>query len=186
MPYGSPTFGITAPCLGEPITVAALQAHVLSTEAALVTVNATALKARTRPAVTVTGVTAYTAGVAVVPSFNTEIVDTDNMFTLSAPTVLTVNTPGTYLINFICSSNLLSTNTSHRGEILVNGNPIASMKQGLGVAGLNGPANPMQIHALAPLLVGGNTISVRVTVTGVGNDNIFPSLSATLISYGGS
>lgn len=186
MPYSSPNFGITAPCLGELITATALQSHVLTTEAALVTVNATATKARVRPTVTVTGSSAYTAGVAVIPPFTAEIADTDSMFDLATPTVLTVRTNGSYWITFRCSSNLASTNTSHKGEILVNGSPIASMKQGMGVVGTNGPANPLGIHAFAPLLVVGNTISVRVTVTGVGNANTFPQVSATLITYGGS
>lgn len=186
MPYSSPTFGITAPCLGELVTVAALQDNVNTTEAALIAVNATALKARVRPAATVTGVSAYVVGVPVIPPYTAEVVDTDNMFDFGAPTVLTIRTAGTYLINLTSLTNLVSTNTSHRAEILVNGNPIASMEQGLGVAGINGPANPLQLHALAPLLLVADTISVRITVNGVGNASTFPSLSATLISYGGS
>lgn len=186
MGYISPNFGITAPCLGETITLAALQGHVMTTDAALVAVNATALKARVRPAATVSGQANYTVGVSVIPPYVTEVVDTDNMFSFGTPTVLTVNTAGSYLINVLASTNLTSTNTSHRCEILINGNPIASMEQGLGVAGLNGPANPMQLQALAPLLVAADTISVRITVQGVGNATTFPTLSATLISYGGS
>lgn len=186
MPYSSPNFAITAPCLGEPLTAAALQGHVLSTEAALQSVNTVAAKARVRPTATVTGVAAFTAGVALVPAFNAEVFDNDNMFTLAAPTVLTINTNGSYVVTLKSSSNLLSTNTSHRAEILLNGNPIASIEQGMGVVGTNGPATPISLHAFAPLLVAGNTISARITVNGVGNSNTFPQLSATLITYGGS
>lgn len=187
MAYSSPNFAIPAPCVGDDITLADLQNYATATESAISTVSATALKARVRPAATLYYLngTPYTAGVAVIPSFGLEVLDTDNMFTLAAPTILTINTPGTYLVNFLSASNMSSTNTSHKAEILLNGATVATGKGGSGIAGA-GPPNPIAVSTLLPLLVAGNTISVRVTVTGVGNDSTFPKLSAALISYGGS
>ena len=185
MPYSSPTFGITAPCIGDPITVPVLQGHVTTTEAALQVVTATGTKARLRPYAVVSGSSAYTVGVPVIPPFSNEILDTDNMWNVGSPTVLTINTAGTYVVSFQCSTNMINTNTSHKGEILLNGNPIATTKTGTGTAG-NQPPNPITLEILAPLLVPGDTLSVRVTITGVGNDSTFPTLAASLVSFGGS
>lgn len=187
MPGTTATFGIDYPCVVEDITLASLQAYASDVEAALSSTTTTATKARLRPAALVrnSAGTAYTAGVAVVPSFGLVGIDTDGMFNLASPTVLTVQTAGTYLITFVCSSNMVSTNTSHKGEILINGATAAQVKSGVGIAGPQ-PPSPITTSVLAPLLTVGNTISVRVTVTGAGNDSTFPMLSATLISYGGS
>lgn len=186
MPEDTEVFDITYPCVADDITLTSFATYAADVEAALVEVNAEATKALVRPAAIVdqTAGTAYTAGVSVVPSFNTEILDTDNMFTLAAPTILTVNTAGTYLINFECSTNMISTNTAHRGEILINGSPVASTETGPGGAGQQ-PPNPIAVSMLVQLAVG-NTISVRVTIQGVGNNSTFPRLDATLVSYGGS
>jgi len=180
------SLGITYPCLGELVTCASLIEFATDTENAIVPVDTAATKARLRPAVAVqwTASTPYTVGVPVIPAFGQEFIDTDNMFTVATPTILTVNTAGTYLINFQSSSNMGGTNTSHKAEILVNGSPVSTIKAGNGFAGAQ-PPNPITCTALVKLAIG-NTISVRVTITGVGNDNTFPRLDATLVSYGGS
>lgn len=173
--------------MGEAIELADFQNYATAVDNAISSVSAAAQKARVRPAATVyyLNSTAYTAGVAVIPSFSQVIIDTDNMFSLASPTILTVNTAGTYVVSFLSSTNMVSTNTSHKAEILLNGATAATMKGGTGIAGAN-PPNPLTVYALLPKLVAGNTISVRVTITGVGNDFTFPVLSATLLSYGGS
>jgi hypothetical protein len=180
-------FAITYPCETDLINCTAFTTFAYDVEDALVSVNATATKARLRPAATVRYLvsTPYTAGVAVIPTLGLVAVDTDNMFSAATPTVLTVNTPGTYLITFVSSTNMASTNTSHKAEILVNGVSTAQVKSGVGIAGPQ-PPSPLTCSVLAPLLTAGNTISCRVTVTGVGNDSTFPLLSAALVSYGGS
>lgn len=176
---------IPVPCLSDVVTTSVWSSFALAVEGDLAAVGTVATRALLRPAAVVqnTTGTAYTAGVAVIPSFQSEILDTDNMFTLAAPTVLTVNTAGTYLITLESSTNLASANTSHKAEILINGASVAQSKGGSAITG-NQPPNPLDVAVLAPLLVVGNTISCRITVTGVGNASTFPLLSATLISYG--
>jgi len=180
------SLGITYPCLDELVTCASLVEFATDVENAIALTDALATKAVLRPAAVVryTTGTAFTVGVPVIPSFGQEFIDTNNMFSLASPTILTVNTAGTYLINFVSSSNMGGTNTSHKAEILVNGSPVSTIKAGNGFAG-NQPPNPITCTALVKLAIG-NTISVRVTITGVGNDNTFPRLDATLVSYGGS
>lgn len=176
---------IIVPCLTETISPDVFAAFATAVEADLSAVDAVARKALLRPAAVVrnTAGTAYTAGVALIPPFQVEVLDTDNMFTLAAPTILTVNTAGTYLITLESSTNLAAANTSHKAEILINGVSVAQSKGGTAIAGAQ-PPNPLDVAVLAPLLVAANTISCRITVTGVGNDATFPQLSACLISYG--
>lgn len=176
---------ITVPCLLDGITVSSFTTFANDVDAVLTATEVVGTRARVRPSATVrnSSGTAYTAGVAVVPSFNLEIFDNDNMFTLAAPTVLTVNTGGTYLITLESSANMAAANTSHKAEILINGVSVAQSKGGSAITG-NQPPNPLDVAILAPLLVATNTISCRITVTGVGNDSVFPLLSASLISYG--
>lgn len=179
------TFGsITVPCMGEPITVASFSTFALGVEATLSPISALVTKALLRPAAVIssTGV-AYTAGVFLTPSYATEILDTDNMFTLAAPTILTIQTAGTYLATLNSSSNLAATNTSHRAEILVNGVVMSFTKSGSGITG-NQPPNPLSQQILLPTLSVGDTISTRILISGVGNDFTFPQLSAALVSYG--
>lgn len=184
MPYVSPVFAITAPCVGDPVTVGlgSQSTYALSAEAAIATVDATGRKALLRPTAIVRGGgTAFVAGTPVIPSFNTEILDTDNMWTAGSPTIVTINTPGTYLASFIVSSNIISTNTAHRAEILLNGNPISTVRSGPGISGPGAP-NLLMVEALARL-VATDQISVRVTVSGVGNSTTVPQLSVSLVSY---
>lgn len=183
MPDSSGTFAITVPCESELVTLAALQEYSYDLEAAIAAVDVAGEKARKRPAAAVRGVTAYTAGVAVLQSFSTVASNNDNMFNPATPTVLTVQTAGSYLITANCSTNMISTNTSHKGEILINGVLATQTKSGAGLTA-NQPPNPLTVAAFAPNLVVGNTISLRITVTGVGNDSTFSQLYACLISYG--
>jgi hypothetical protein len=185
MPDSDGTFGITVPCETEAVTLAALQEFSYDQEAAIATVDVAATKARVRPAVAVRGFpgTAYTAGVAVVQSYGTIGFDNNNMFSLATPTVITIRTAGTYFLVGVPTANMASTNTSLKGELLINGVLAAQSKDASGIAGVL-PPNPGNVSVLAPNMIVGDTVSLRITVTGVGNDSAFSTLYACLISYG--
>jgi len=183
MPYTSPAFGITVPCVTEAVNPSNFELLARGTEAAISTVDASATTALLRPAVLLrnTAGTPFTVGVPVVVSFNTEDVDTNGMWTAAAPTIVTINTAGTYLVTVVCSTNL-SNNTSHKCEILLNGNPISSFKSGPGFAGTS-PPTPIPVEILQRFAVA-DQITVRVTITGTDNFSTFPQLAAVLVSYG--
>lgn len=176
---------ITVPCATEAITPLSFFTFATGVESMLSGVRSLATKALLRPAAVVRNDagTAYTAGVAVVPSFQLELMDTDSMFTLASPTILTVNTAGTYLLSLKSSTNMASTNTAHKAEILVNGTTVSTAKSGSGITG-NQAAGPLPQSILVPSMIVGDQISCRITISGVGNDSTFPLMSAVLVSYG--
>lgn len=187
MPETIPPFGISVPCIGDIIDPTVFGTFAASVESAIAAVDLVGVKALRRPGVLVASTTGtpFVTGVPVVAGFNQEIFDTDNMWTLVAPTLLTIQTAGSYLVTAVDSSNLINTDTSLKTEILLNGNPISTSKTGSGVAGVGAPS-PAMVEAFAPQLIVGDQLSLRVTVTGVGNNSTFPQFGATLISYGGS
>jgi hypothetical protein len=103
------------------------------------------------------------------------------MFSPTFPTILRANTAGTYLISLLSSTNLDVTNTSHKAEIII-GSAASSTETGTGLSGQQ-PGSPLPQQVMAQLAVN-DTISVLITVNGVGNGTTFPLLSAALISYG--
>lgn len=184
MPDSSGTYAITVPCATEPITMAALQEFSNDQEAALAIVDTYATKAQRRPAVALSGAaTAYTAGVAVLQNFSAVGYDNDNMFSLATPTIFTIRTAGSWLITASPRANMAGTNTSFRGEILINGVLATQGKDASGIAGVQ-PPNGGTVVAFAPDMLVGDTVSLRLTVTGVGNDFAFSQIFACLISYG--
>jgi hypothetical protein len=123
MPGATPVFGIRYPLLGEAITTAVFQNEATDIEATLAALDALATQRLNRPTVAVFG---NTPGVAVnvetVATWTGESRDTDNMFTLGAPTVLTVVTPGIFLVTVDASTpSSTTTLTSYRASILKNG-----------------------------------------------------------------
>lgn len=186
MPDNSGTFGITVPCATELITLAALQEFSYDQEAAIATVDVAATKARVRPAVALSAsgaTTPYTAGVAVLQSFGAVGFDNDNMFNFATPTIFTINTAGSWLITAQPRANMAGTNTSLQGEILINGVLATKHKEASGIAGVS-PFNGPSVVAFAPKMVVGDQVSLRITVTGVGNDFAFSQIYACLFSYG--
>jgi len=185
MPDSAGTFSITVPCETELITTAALQEFAVDQESAIALVDVIATKARVRPAAMVrsSSGTAYTAGVAVVQSYNIVGFDNDTMFSLASPTILTIHTAGAWLLVGVPTANMASTNTSLKGELLVNGALTTQSKDASGITGVP-PANPGNVVAFVPNMIIGDQVSLRITVTGVGNDSAFSYLYACLISYG--
>lgn len=185
MPDSEGAFAITVPCLTEGITVAALQEFSNDQEAAIATVDVQAAKARIRPAVALSfgAATPYVAGVAVLQNFGVVGFDNDNMFNPATPTIFTIRTAGTWLITAQPRANMAGTNTSLKGEILVNGVLNTQGKDASGIAGVS-PPNGWSVVALVPNMIVGDTVSLRITVTGVGNDFAFSQIYACLVTYG--
>lgn len=186
MPDSTGTFAITVPCATEPITVAALQEFSYDQETAIAAVDVFATKAQFRPAVALSAVginTPYTAGVAVLQNFGTVGYDNNAMFSLATPTIFTIRTAGSWLITAQPRANMAGTNTSLKGEILINGVLATQHKEASGIAGVS-PYNGPSVVAFAPNMIVGDTVSLRITVTGVGNDFAFSQIYACLISYG--
>lgn len=184
MPDSSGAYAITVPCATELITLAALQEFSTDQEAALAAVDTYATKAQRRPAVALSGAaTPYTAGVAVLQNFSAVGYDNDNMFNLATPTVFTIRTAGSWLITAAPRANMAGTNTSLKGEILINGALATQGKDGSPLAG-SSPPNGGTVVAFAPNMLVGDTVSLRITVTGVGNNSAFSQIYACLISYG--
>lgn len=185
MPDTRGTFAITVPCVGETVTLAGLQEFSTDQEAAIAAVDVVGTAARVRPAVAVRGSqgTAYVAGVAVLQSYATVTFDNNNMFSLATPTIITIRTAGSYLLVGEPRANMAGTNTSLKGELLINGALATQTKDGSGTAGV-APPNPINVVAFAPNMIVGDTVSLRITVTGVGDNFAFSSLYAYLFSYG--
>lgn len=185
MPDSTGTFAITVPCLTEPITPAALQEFAIETEAAIAAVDVAATRARVRPAIALSGFpgTPYTAGVAVLQSFGFVGFDNDGMYNSGTPTIFTIRTAGSWLITAAARANMAGTNTSLKGEVLINGVLATQHKEASGLAGVSGFNGP-DVVAFAPNMIVGDTVSLRITVTGVGNDSAFSQIYACLISYG--
>jgi len=182
MPHTTNTFSIVSPCLTEAVSPTSFELLARGTESAISVVSATATTALLRPAVLLNGASnAFTVGVPLVVSFASETLDTDNMWSSGAPTIVTVNTAGTYLITVINNANLQN-NSSHKCELLVNGNAVCTVKSGPGIAG-TAPPSALMLAAGLRLLVA-DQITVRTTITGVDNNSTFPTLGATLVSYG--
>jgi hypothetical protein len=186
MPDTSGTFSITVPCENETITLAGLQEFSADIEAAIAAVNVVGTRARVRPALALawaTPGTPYVAGTPVLMNFGNPGFDNDSMFNPATPTIATVKTAGTWLIVGRPVANMTITNTSFKGEVLVNGTAVAAAKTGSALAG-NQPPNPLSLPVMVPNMIVGDQISLRITVTGVGNDSAFSFLFACLVSYG--
>lgn len=186
MPIDVGTYGLTVPCLSDVVSCTSLQNFAVDVDTALTSVESNTTTALVRPAVrtTATG-TPYTAGLPLIPAFTGVFYDTTGMWRPATPTDLIPTADGLYLVVANVSTNLAGTNTAISVEILLNGSTVCSTSTGPGVTGGQQPPNPLSCATLAMGTANLTTFRVRVTVTGVGNDNTFPSLSATLVSYGG-
>jgi len=122
------------------------------------------------------------AGVATALSYDLEGYDTAGMFTLAAPTVLTVTQPGTYLVNLIADwGSFAGTFTSARAAILRGGTEWAFLKSDAGTVA--GTANdPLFVTALLTGMAAGEQISTTALFTGTVTATVFATLTATRIS----
>lgn len=178
MPGATPVFGIRYPVMGDPITTTVFQDEATDIEAAVASVDALATARLNRPYVVVFG--SFTAVIAVetVVTWTGEGRDTDNMFTLGAPTVLTVNTPGVYLVTANMDSPFATTITAVRTSLLRNGvvqyaQSKRSQNNGIGADTL-----------LSGLIscAAGDTLQVRFLWTGTGGPaSSFSVVSACLV-----
>jgi hypothetical protein len=183
MPATTP-LGIQYPCSGEQIDCDALETYAETTQQAITDTQALVTQALNPAATWVrrAAAQAIAVNVSTAVSFDQEMYDTSGMFTLGAPTVLTVVTPGTYLVNFGGQvSSFPTTLTSLRFALALNGTEVAYAKSDAGTASI-GANGPMYVSQLLPSLSAGNTISANVLFTGSGSLGIAAYMAATLVS----
>lgn len=185
MPQDTPIYGITTPCLGEVITVAALQTYASDVESALSTVWAKGTAALSPPAVLVAnnfGQTVAT-GATTTLSYDTESYDRGNMFNPATPTIVTIPEAGTYYATLkILLFSLPTTPTSIRLALLVAGAEVAFEEtQGNGTT--IQPSNAFSVSALLPTLAAATQITGTTLLTGaVSNGLVGCTLSVTKVA----
>lgn len=182
---GTTPLGITYPCGGDTIDCTAMQTNAESIQDALDATQALADDALAPASVWVTRDTplqSIAAGVTTTISYLAFMYDTDTMFNLATPTIITINTPGTYLAQlFWRLGSSPTTFTSGRGAILVNGVEFAYMKVDAGTSGANsGP--PFYVSALLTGLTAGTQITTTTLFTGTGNMGQFADFSVMRVS----
>lgn len=176
--------GIDYPCGGETIDCDTLADYANSTQAAINDTQITASTVSRPPAAFVRRSTAQTTapGVTATISFNQAMYDTDSMFSLGAPTLVTVNSAGTYLVNLTGSVFSFSTTlTSLRWAIALNGVEVAYYKSDAGTASI-GANTPMYVSQLLVSLAAGSTISATTLFTGTGSLGVVSSMAVTRVS----
>lgn len=125
---------------------------------------------------------AISAGVTLVLSYAEVMYDTDTMFNLVAPTLITIFSPGTYLVNLESNIGAVpATLTSYRIAILVNGAEVAYYKSDAGT-GTNSASQPIFVSAMPISLVPGDNITTTALFTGTGAGTNSHYLSVMRIS----
>lgn len=179
------SLGIVYPCGGETIDPGVFEEYADTTQDALAATDAIALQVTRPPAAQVARFffsQSIAAGVSTAISWNTERYDTGGLFTLASPTVLTVQSAGTYMVsNWLTEVSNPTTGTSLRQAILVNGSERAFNKSDA-LTGSFGYSGEQWVSALLINLVVGDQISVNVLFTGTGNMGIWASTAITKLS----
>lgn len=178
--------GITYPCSGSQIDCDALSDYANSAQVAITGTQRLVAQALRPPAVWVRrpfgSGQVIAAGVSTVMSYTEEMYDTADMFTLAAPTLITISQPGTYLVN--CQTQRTSspaTLTSSRASILLNGVEQAYQKSDGGTSAFNAN-DPQYVSTILTSLVVGDQVTTACLFTGTGNMGMAHIVSCTRIS----
>lgn len=183
---GTTSTGITYPCGGDTMTCAALQTYADTLQAAITNTQALVTSALNPPRVYVlrpVGSPQIVAvGVTTPFTYTSVYYDTATMFNIGAPTILTITSAGTYLVNMTGTViSFPTTLTSLRLAILVNGVEVAFGKSDAGTS--TASANtPFNVSAMPISMVPGDQISTSILFTGSGNMSASAQLAATRIS----
>ena len=181
---GSTSLGITYPCSGDTIDPAVLQTYAETTQDAIDATQALVDLALSPPTVFVqTSPSQSTAaGVTSVMTYGAVVYDTAAMFNIGSPTLITIQSAGTYLVNcWNFRNNSPTTLTSARAAILLNGSERAFHKGDDGTSTNNAPS-PFMVSAVLPSLVVGDQITTTSLFTGSGNMLVTHYVSVTKIS----
>lgn len=167
MPALTPEFEIQYPCAGDTIDPAALEAYAQTTQDALNEVAALGVAALQPPRVLVRQVTGtdLVAGALTTATFDTEIWDTASMFTLAAPTIITLPENGSYLISVQTRvTSIPGVPVSLRMGLLIDGVEFAAKKSESGTP--QGFASPIWTSVLAPSEAAGSQVTVTLLYQG--------------------
>lgn len=182
---GMTPLGIVYPCGDDTIDPDVFAQYASTTQDALTATDVIALKVTRPPAAQVSrfsAVQSIAAGVSTAVSWTTEYYDTDGLFTLASPTILTVQSAGTYMVsNKLTEVSNPTTGTSLRQAILLNGVERGFNKSD-GLTGAYGYAAPQWVSAFLINLVAGDQVSVNILFTGTGNMGIWAHTSITRLS----
>lgn len=181
---GTTPLGITYPCVGDAITLSALESFSNSTETAISNVS-TAASAALDPNLAqlaqITSELALTAGVTGTFSFNTEYIDRGNMFNPATPTIIQLPANGSYLVTQRIAFGLNSgAVNSLRMAVRVNGVDVGVHKEQTSVGTVNTPAN---WSFTTPLFAraGGDQVTVQALYTGSGTGTA--NLHLTIVQF---
>lgn len=183
---GTTPLGITYPCGGDTIDPAAFQTYAETTQGAISVIQAQVDEALRPDMVWVRTISAgqnVVAGATTTIGYGLVMYDTAGMFNLATPTIVTIQSAGTYLANcFYTRNGLATTETSSRIAILVNGAEFGAMKIDGGTAAPFSAAEPYLASALLIGLSPGDQVTSTHLFTGSGNHNIRHALAVTKVS----
>lgn len=177
---GTTSLGVSYPCAGEAITLATLQGFSNSVESALVATNTIATDALYPDAVRLYTLNqTLTANVTAAASWFAAEYDRGGLWNPGSPTIVTIQSPGTYMIGAEVDISSPPTLTAMRMAILVNGVEKAVEKSQSNTS----PWISGELHVtyLAPVLTAGTQITVNLLYTGTGTDNSNSNLTVTQV-----
>lgn len=182
---GTTSLGIIYPCGGDTIDPGVFQDYAESTQDALDATQALIDEAFGPPTVLVATDTpgqVIAAGVTATVAYQNLTYDTAAMWNAGTPTLITVQSPGTYLVNLWSTRTVQpTTQTSARAAILVGGVERVAHKSDDGTASFSASPAFMVSSIFTGLLVG-DQITSTFLFTGTGNITIRHSISVTKIS----
>jgi hypothetical protein len=177
------TFGIDYPCVQDTITLSSLAQFANDVDTAFSTVNTTATAALTPPSVRVAadqvGPT-LTAGVNTTITWERELWDTANMWTVVSPTLITIPTTGTYLATArITRFSFAGNCTGYRGQILLAGTVLTASGDANVTSGNLG--SNITLAALVRATAG-QTMTLTQLFTGTATANVGGYFEVTMVS----
>lgn len=182
---GMTSLGITYPCSGETIDPAVFQTYAETTQDAIDATQALVTLAFEPPTVLVGTASPFqvvAAGATTTIAYQNVTYDTAGMYNAGTPTLITVQSNGTYLANLWYSRiSPATTETSTRAAILVNGAEVAYAKSDDGTGTFSAATNFM-VSAVIPSLIIGDQITTTFLFTGTGNMTVRHNVSVTKIS----
>jgi hypothetical protein len=182
---GMTSLGITYPCGGDTLDSAAFQTYADTTQDALDATQSLIDSAFSPPTVLVATSPpgqVIAAGVTATMAYQDVTYNAFAMYNAGSPTLITIQSAGTYLVNLWSSRTVQpTTHTSSRAAILLGGVEQAYHKSDDGTASFSA-APQFMVSAVLPGLSVGNQITTTFLFTGTGNITVRHSVSVTKIS----
>lgn len=176
---GLTSLGISYPCSGEAISLAGIADHANTTQAALSAARGLAQQVERPPAAFLRrslSSQTLTAAAAALISFDMEVYDTADMWSAGAPTVVSIPSAGTYLVEAVIRASAFpGSPASLQASILLNTVSVAARKSDGGTP--TSIANNTYVSTLLPGLVVGDQITLSGLYQGTLTLGVQPQLS---------